>query len=219
MILLTVFLYLFLEYVKKIQNQNERKQFIFESVDLLYYILHKISLNRGGSYIDSPNWIKTKKATINPKTKDNECFKYAIIAALNHENIGKDPQRISKLKPFINNYNWKDIEFPSNAKDYKKFEKNNNTIALNILYAPFNTRQIRPSYISKHNHKRDNLLMITSNSKNRHYLAIKGISKLLRRITSNHNGGFYCLYCLHVDRAKKNLESIKEYAKIMISAT
>ena len=47
--------------------------------------------------------------------------------------------------------------------------------------------------------------MITSNSKNRHYLAIKGISKLLRRITSNHNGDFYCLYCLHVDRAKKKL--------------
>ena len=90
--------------------------FVFESVDLLYYKLHKISLNRGGSYIDSPDWIKNKKATINPQNKDNECFKYAITAALNHEKIRKNPQRISNLKPFINNYNWKDIEFPSSSK-------------------------------------------------------------------------------------------------------
>ena len=46
-----------------------------------------------------------KKATINPKNDNNECFKDGIIAALNHEKIGKNPQRISKIKPFINNYN------------------------------------------------------------------------------------------------------------------
>ena len=59
--------------------------FVFENVDLLYSKLHKMSLNRGGSYIDSPDWIKNKKATINPQNKDNECFKYAVTAALNHK--------------------------------------------------------------------------------------------------------------------------------------
>ena len=47
-------------------------------------------MDRGGSYIDSPSWIKHKKATINPKNKDNECFKYAITVALNHEKIKKN---------------------------------------------------------------------------------------------------------------------------------
>ena len=47
--------------------------------------------------------------------------------------------------PFIGQYNWKDIEFPSHPKDWKKFEQNNNTIALNILYIPYNTEQIRPA--------------------------------------------------------------------------
>ena len=56
----------------------EGSNFVFESIDLLYYGLHKISLNRGGSYIDSPSRIKNKNATINPPNKDNECFKYAI---------------------------------------------------------------------------------------------------------------------------------------------
>ena len=81
-----------------------------------------------------------KKATTNPKNKDNECFKNAITAALNFSKINNHPERISKLKPFIKNYNWKDIEFPSCSKDWKKFDQNNNTIALNILYVPYNTK-------------------------------------------------------------------------------
>ena len=134
----------------------KRSGFIFERVDLLEYRLHKISLNRGNSYIISPQWLKNKGATINPEnTMDNECFKYAIIAALHHQEIGRNPQRISKLKPFIDNYNWKDIEFPSHSKDWKEFEQNNKRFALNILYVPYNTKQIRPAYISKYNHKRD----------------------------------------------------------------
>ena len=59
-------------------------------------------MNRGGSYIDFPDWLKNKRATINPKSKDNKYFKYAITFALNHEKIKKDPQ---KIKPFIDNYN------------------------------------------------------------------------------------------------------------------
>ena len=74
----------------------KRSQFVFESVDLLYYSLHKISLNRGGSYIYSPEWLKNKTATINPKNKDNECFKHAITVALNHERIKNHPDRIFK---------------------------------------------------------------------------------------------------------------------------
>ena len=92
--------------------------FTFERIDLLEYHLHKISLNRGSSYINSPEWIKNKGVAINPKnTKDNNCFQYEKTAALNRQNIDNHPERISKLKPFINNYNWKDIEFPSHSKD------------------------------------------------------------------------------------------------------
>ena len=181
--------------------------YAFESVDLVHYILHKISLNRGRSYIDSPDWIKNKKATINPKNKDNECFKYAITAALNYCEINNHSEKISKLKPFINNYNWKGIEFPSYSQDWKKFERNNKTIALNILFVPYNTKQIRSAYISIYNHKRDNkvnLLIITDNN-NWHYLAIKNVPKSLRRRTSNHNGDFYCLNCFHSYTTEKKI--------------
>ena len=77
------------------------KTFVFDVVDSLYYKLHKINLKRGGSYIDSPEWLKNIKATINPKNKDDMCSKYALTVALNHEQIGKGPQRMTKIKPFI----------------------------------------------------------------------------------------------------------------------
>ena len=128
-------------YQEGLETKMKRSSFIFERTDLLEYHLHKISLNRGSSYIECPIWIKNKGVTINPKsTKDNNCFQYAITAVLNYRNIDSHLERISKLKPFINNYNWKDIEFPSHSKDWRKFESNNKTIALNILYVPYNTK-------------------------------------------------------------------------------
>ena len=52
--------------------------------------------------------------------------------ALNYEQIKKDLQRISKNKPFIDQYIWKEINFPSQRKDWEKFETNNEPIVLNI---------------------------------------------------------------------------------------
>ena len=164
-------------YQEGLETKLKGSSYIFECIDLLEYHLHKIGLNRGSSYIESPEWLKNKRVTINPKnTKNNNCFQYAITALLNHQNINHNPERISKLKPFINNYNWKDIEFPSHSKDWRKFECNNKSIALNILYVPYNTKEIRQAYISEHNNERNNqvnVLMITDGSSNWHYLAIK----------------------------------------------
>ena len=112
--------------------------------------------------------------------------------------------------------------FSSHSKDWRKFECNNKVIALNILYVPYNTKEWRQAYISEHNNERNNqvnLLMITDGTSNWHYLAIKNISGLLRGITSNHNGDFYCLNCLHLYRTKSKLKKHeKKYVKIMIFA-
>ena len=59
--------------------------FIFDSVQLLYYKCHKITFKRGGSHIDYPDWIKKEKATVNPKNIDDKCFQYAGTVALNYE--------------------------------------------------------------------------------------------------------------------------------------
>ena len=91
----------FRRYQEGLQTKMIEISFTFERVDLLNYHLHKISLNRGESYINSPEWPKHKGVTINPKNDDDdECFKYALTVALNHEEIGSNPHRITKIKPF-----------------------------------------------------------------------------------------------------------------------
>ena len=122
-------------------------------------------------------------------------------------NIKNDPERISNIEPFIKQYNWIDIKFSSHQEHWKKFEQNNKTIALNILYVPHNTKQIRLAYKSKYNYKRNNqvnLLMIT-NGKKWHYLVARSLSALLRGITSNHIGDIYCLNCFHSYRSYNKL--------------
>ena len=170
-----------------------------------------ISLNRGGSYIDSPKWLEVKKSTINPKNNDDICIQYAVTLALNIHRIKKDPQRIFKIKPFIDQYNWKDIEFPSTSKDWRKFELNI-IVALNILYIPHNTKKIQLAYKSKNNLTCDKqviLLMIT-NGKKSHYLTVKNLPGLLRGITSTHHGGFYCLNCFRSYRTINKFELHKK---------
>ena len=94
-------------------------EFVFDYVHLLYYICHSCE-----SYIDSPDWTKNKKATIQPiNTKDDRCFQYAVTDVLKHEKRKKYLQRTTKIKTFINKYNWEGLNFPS-EKDDCKFKKN-----------------------------------------------------------------------------------------------
>ena len=74
------------KYQEGLEQSMRGSEFVDDSVDVLYYNLNKVSLSRGGSYIDSPKWVKNKRATINPQNKkDDRCFQYAVTVALNHE--------------------------------------------------------------------------------------------------------------------------------------
>ena len=91
-----------------LQEKMKGSDFAFDGVNSLYYDFNKTSINRGGSYIDSTQWLKNKKSTINPKNNDDKCFQYAVTLALNLNRIVNHSERISKIKPFIDQYNWKD---------------------------------------------------------------------------------------------------------------
>ena len=77
-----------------------------------------------------------KKAVVNPKNKkDNYCFAYATTIAIYHKEIGKHLDRISnKLLDCTEKLNWEGIDFQASALDYKKFEKLNEDIALNVFF-------------------------------------------------------------------------------------
>ena len=92
-------------YEQNLDEKMKGSEFQFDGVNFLYCDFNRISLNRGGSYIDSPKWLKNKKSTINPKNNDYKCFQYAVTLALNLDKINIHPERISKIKPFIEQYN------------------------------------------------------------------------------------------------------------------
>ena len=147
-------------YQENLQEKMRGSEFGFDGVNSLYNDFNKTSLNRGGSYIEPAKWIKDKRSIINPKNNDYKCFQYAITVALNHDKINRDPQRISKIKPFIEQYNWNGIEFPATSKDWKKIKQNNESIALNVLYVPHGTKKISLAYKSNHNLNREEKVIL-----------------------------------------------------------
>ena len=105
----------------------------------------------------------SKKTIINPKNPDDKCFKYSIVVALNHKEF-KNHYRVFSCWILYNSV----IEYPAGEKDWNRFEKNNETVALTILQVPHDEKKITHAYKSKYNHTRKNqvvLLMITDGEK------------------------------------------------------
>ena len=124
-------------------------------------------------------------------------------------------------------------EFPAGIRDWKRFERNSKTTALNILFAPHNKNTLNLAYKSKYNWKRKNqvVLLMINNDKKWHYIALKcepiengfnrsirSLSRLFNGITSNHKGNFYYLNCLHSFRTDNALKNMKDCMIIMIIA-
>ena len=67
------------KYEENLQEKMKGSDFAFDGVNFLYYDFNKISISRGGSYIDSPQRLKNKKSTINPINNDDKCFQYVLL--------------------------------------------------------------------------------------------------------------------------------------------
>ena len=109
-----------------------------------------MDIRRAESYIISPDWIVSKKATINPKNeKDSECFQWLIISGSNYNKIKeKELKKILKFKRV-------DTDFSLYQRDWKEFEQNNTSIALNILFVSYNSEEIKLAYKSNYNKRKN----------------------------------------------------------------
>ena len=146
---------------------------------------------RSSSYLPLPDWLVRKKAIVNPHNDDEECFKWSVIAV---EKVGmKDPQRVSNLRKFTDNYDWSGLEFPVSIKDIGKF-KNRNNISVNVLAV-----EGRDNYIHRKGWRMGreiNLLMASEDGIN-HYTAIKSLSRLLKSSNTKHKcKQHFCMNCL-----------------------
>ena len=154
---------------------------------------HRLNLTRGSSDLPLPEWLAKKGAIINPKNSDMECFKWAVIAAMKWKNIDNHPERITKLRKYEDEFDWSKIKFPALFRDIKRFETRNE-ITINILV--FKGKQVYICRKGKEYDRVANLMLITDHN-NKHYVAIKSLSRLLRASnTKNEKAQHFCINCL-----------------------
>ena len=178
----------------KFQIENPallNSRFVFDEFLYLDFNFHQVNLTRGSSYLPLPDWLARKKAIVNPHNDDEECFKWSVITA---ENAGmKDPQRVSNLRKFMDNYDWSGLEVPVSIKDIGKFETRNN-ISVNILAVE--GKDINIHRKGRRMGREINLLMVSEDGMN-HYTAIKSLSRLLSSKNSNtKHKQHFCMNCL-----------------------
>ena len=178
----------------KFQIENPallNSRFIFDEFLYLDINFHQLNLTRGSSYLPLPDLLVRKKAIVNPHNNDEECFKWSVITV---EKVGmKDPQRVSNLRKFKDNYDWSGLEFPVSIKDIGKFKTRNN-ISVNILAVE--GRDIDIHRKSQRMGREINLLMVSEDGIN-HYTAIKSLSRLLKSSNTKHKcKQHFCMNCL-----------------------
>ena len=166
----------------------------------------KFSPITGASYIDLPPKIKNKKACINVKNDDNECFRWAILSALHP--VDKNAERVSKYKQFKNTLDFTGISFPVKADhNIKKFE-NLNKISINIYFLDDGCT-VKPLVLTTGELQTHiDLLLIQDSKENNHYVWIKNFSALLnKQVTQKDHKMYYCKYCLsHFNSASQCFE-------------
>ena len=123
-----------------------------------------------------------------------ECFK-CIIAAMKFEEVGNNPERVSKLKKYEEEFSWSGLEFPVSFRDINKFESRNE-IGVNI--SAVENRKIYICIKGKDYDRNVNLLLITGDSNKKHYIAVKSLSRLLSSQNSKNKGiQYFCTNCLN----------------------
>ena len=186
------------EMIAHIKTQIENpallnSRFRFDEVLLLDVNFHWLNLTRGSSYLPLPDWLARKKAIINTQNDDEECFEWAVIAALRWEDIKSHPEWIFNLREFSSDYDWSGLKFPISIKDINIFEMNND-ISVNVLSV-----EDKDVYICRKGCKalwEINLMLISEGDK-WHYTAIESLSRLLPSKNYKHaHKQYFCNNCL-----------------------
>ena len=214
-----------IELIESLQGRGSG--WIFDEVlhfDILTNVYKPLA---GSSYIPLPKFLASKKAIINPKNSDRECFKWALTEAVYPQKSNRN--RITKTsRENAEKFNWDGIKFPVKLSQISLFEKNNPGYVVNVLgYS--GDDGIYPVRISKrYTSIADvgtatviNLMLLSSEEasnsgkSHQHYTLIKNMSRLVGMQTNKHNGKSHiCLNCFNTFSLEK---SFKEHAEVCLT--
>ena len=164
-----------------------------------------------GSYIDLPPALKNKKAIINMKNRDEECFKWCILRALNPKD--NHAEKIDKdLKNKAETLNMQGIRYPVNFRDIDRFESQNPEISITVLGYNKDER-VYPLKVSKYTGcEHDIVLLLIKDGEKSHYCLVKKTSALLASQINNHqHTSHICLNCINGFKSTDSLNKHKEY--------
>jgi hypothetical protein len=202
------------DFISKIQEKldyqidkftNQGSNWVVASIDYVKISLVRYKLLRGGAEnFIVPRELLSKKCILNIKVEGMECFKYAIIASLHHEEINdqhRHKNRKENYTPFIEQYDFSNINFPASANDICKFQKQNKDIAINaLLYVPSEENKaasVVPIYHPPHslafNRRMATILLVGD-----HWLAVTNLNRLLSEQgeTGARDHMAHCFRCL-----------------------
>ena len=174
--------------------------------------LHTVEYDplRGETWLPLPKELDNKKAIINPKNKDNKCFLWCVLRALNP--CEKNQERIDKkLKEKENTLNMDGIEYPVSLKDIDKFENQNPTISITVF--GYEEKGVCPLRNSANTDREHNIILILIEEEGvNHYCLVKNVSRLLSSQVSNHKEKHhFCVRCLNAFWTHKSLNKHLEY--------
>ena len=174
--------------------------------------LHVVNYNplRGEAWVALSKELVNKNANIKPQNKDDKCFLWCVLRALNPT---KDhPERIDKkLKEKENTLNMEGIEYPVSLKDIGKFEKQNPSIFITVFgYEDKSVYVLRNSENTNREH--NVILLLIKEEGGNHYCLVKNLSRLLSSQVSKHDGKkYFCMRCLNPFNNQKALDKHEEY--------
>ena len=174
--------------------------------------LHTVIYNplRGETWVPLPKELANKKAIINPKNKDNKCFLWCVLRALNPKD-GNPEKLDKKLKEKENTLNMDGIEYPVSLKDIDKFENQNPTVPITVF--GYERKIVYPLRNSGNTDREHNIVLILIKEEGvNHYCLVKNLSRLLSSQVSKHKEkNHFCLRCLNPFWCEKSLNKHREY--------
>ena len=196
---------------ERIQNFNQRgSNWRFQRVLSLDAHFTDFQPLRGSTFLPLPRKIASKKAVINMKNDDDQCFKWSVVRALNP--VEKNSERITnELKEQSERLDWSGLKFPVKLDHIVIFEKFNPQISINVF--GFEDRVVYPLRLSKRSEREQTInLLLISDGEKQHYCLIKSLSRLLSsQISSHKESNSFCLNCLNHFPKGEKLKIHEEY--------
>ena len=215
--------------------QGKGSGWVFDEVlhfDILINVYKPLA---GSSWIPLPKFLASKKALINPRNTDQECFKWCVVEGMYPQK--RDRDRITKTsRKYAELFNWDGINFPVKPSQINLFEKNNSGIVINVLgYSkgdgiyPIRISKEAVNPLTPNTQQKSltviNLMLLTSESSKeddsqnkedeQHYVLINNLSRLVGMQTNKHNGKTHiCINCFNTFSLEK---SFKEHMEVCLS--